>query len=456
MRDAKAMFSAILDMSNVFRATDITTKYMKQAIAEWFDLYYRGVGSDKESAKLRIPYIVVNKLSKTVFAEYSVTCDNEFASKVIDAANNAKKEAMQQALIGGECLLKPVPTSTGFYFTVIPRNNVQVFGRSHSGDMTDIGTSDLTIVNGYYYRLLERRTVDERGYLTLRHYLFRSRNETELGEKVPLNTLPQYENFADEYTFTKPVGSIGLIRMRTPVVNCVDGSKDGVSVYAAAVDLIHSINRNEAQIDGEFDRGESRVFVSADLLKPRIDKSEPKEIGSNLFVALDGDPEEMGITIFNPQLREQSFLARKQEYLRDVENIIGLKRGLLSEVEAAERTATEITSSAGEYNLTIIDLQRMWESTLEEVLRVCSVLGELYRVPGAGAVEFKNVAIAWGNGVLYDEAKTNQELSSQVSSGLLQPERYLGWYYNLPCETEAERAKIRKNYMPDASLEAGE
>ena len=39
-------------------------------------------------------------------------------------------------------------------------------------------------------------------------------------------------------------------------------------------------------------------------------------------------------------------------------------------------------------------------------------------------------------------------LMQQVSAGLLQPERYLGWYYELPCDTEAQRAKIRRDYMP--------
>lgn len=53
------------------------------------------------------------------------------------------------------------------------------------------------------------------------------------------------------------------------------------------------------------------------------------------------------LAIFSPALREQSFLARKQSYLRAVESIIGLKRGLLSEVEEVERTAKEIISSAG-------------------------------------------------------------------------------------------------------------
>ena len=454
MRDAKAMFSTILDMSRAFQANDITTRSMREAITEWFDLYFRGGKYEKENSKLRIPYIVVNKLSKTVFSEYAATCEGEFAQKVLDAIGTIRNEAMQYALIGGECLLKPVPTSTGFYFTVIPRNNVQVFGRSPTGEMTDIGTAELTINEKYYYRLLERRTVDERGFLTIRNYLYRSRNENELGERVDLHTLPQYENFAEEYTFTQPVHSIGLIRLKTPMVNCVDGSRDGVSVYAAAVDLIHSINKNEAQLDGEFERGESRVFASTDVIKK--DENGNKTIDSNLFVALDGDPEEMGITIFNPALREQSFFARKQEYLRDVENLIGLKRGLLSEVEAAERTATEITSSAGEYNLTIIDFQRRWEETLREATRVCSILGPMYKVPNAGAIDPDKVVITWGNGVLYDEEKVNAELRSQVQSGLLMPERYMGWYHNLPCDTEAERAEIRKNYMPEAELEAGE
>lgn len=453
MRNAKAMFSKILDMGKAFQAVDITSSHMQDAIEEWFDLYFRRAVVDKTNPKLRIPYIVVHKLAKTVFSEYTATCDNGFAAGVLEALEAVKQEAIQFAFIGGECLIKPVPTKTGFYFTVIPRNSVQVFGRAPTGEMIDIGTAELTVNDKYYYRLLERRTVDHNGYLTIRNYLYRSRSLNELGSRVELHTLPQYENFVEEYTYSKPVGSIGLIQLKTPMVNCVDGSKDGVSVYAAAVDLIHSINRNEEQLDGEFSRGESRVMASADVI--RKNAFGQNEIDSNLFVALDGDPDEIGVTIFNPTLREQSYLARKQEYLRDVENVIGLKRGLLSEVEAAERTATEITSSAGEYNLTIIDFQRMWERALKETIRVCGVLGELYRVPNAAEVDYDKVVINWGNGVLYDEAKVYAELKEQVSMGLLQPERLLGWYHNLPCETPNERAEIREKYMPEIT-EGGE
>jgi len=179
------------------------------------------------------------------------------------------------------------------------------------------------------------------------------------------------------------------------------------------------------------------------------DRNGNRSFDDKVFTALDDDPDSVGITIFSPEFREQSFLARKTEYLRNIENIIGMKRGILSEVEAAERTATEITSSAGDYNLTIKDLQEMWTAAVNEALRVCSVIGKMYGLYSGAPIEPDDISISYGNGILYDEDKTNSEMMSQVQAGLLAPERYLGWYYNLPCDTEADREKIRKEYMPE-------
>lgn len=437
-----------------FRANDTTSSAMQKAITEWFDLYYRCTPTKEYDPCQRIPYTIVRKLTKTVFSEYTANSKDEFADKILKAIGAKAGDAMQMALIGGECGLKPMPAKEGFNFVVVPRNNVLVFARDAEGNMTDIGTAEISTSGNCYYTLLERRTVDANGYLTIRNRLFQSYTKDTIGQEVPLSTLPQYADLQEEYTFTKPVGSVGLISLRTPMANCVDGTTDAVSVYAAVVGLIRNIDRNEAQINGEFERGESRIIVSADLLGK--DKDGNKKLQDHLFVGLDEDAETAGITIFSPTLREASFLARKQEYLRNVENVIGLKRGLLSEVEAAERTATEITSSAGEYNLTIIDFQRMWEEMIAEAMRLCGILGQLYRLPGAHEVREDAVVFNWGNGVLYDEAKTDAELLRQVQSGLLQPERYMGWYHNLPCETQAERDKIRKDYMPVAVDEGTE
>ena len=316
---------------------------------------------------------------------------------------------------------------------------------------TDIGTFEHSVRNASYYSLLERRTVDPKGYLTIRNMLYCSDNRDTLGKRVPLSSHPAYAELPEEYVFSSPVGSIGMARLCMPMENCVDGTENAVSVYAPAVGLIHNINQNEAQLNGEFERGESRIITSSDMLRKQVNTTTgitTFALKDNVFVGLDEDAETLGINIFSPALREQSFLARKQDYLRSVESIIGMKRGLLSEVEATERTAKEITSSEGDYNLSIIDLQQAWEEAVRETVRLCGVLGQMYHVPGAREIKDDDIVIDFGNGILYDEEKTRHEMLSQVQAGLLQPERYIGHCYNLPCDTPAQREKIRKDYMP--------
>lgn len=442
------------DYEMAFRAVDMTSPEMKKAIQRWQNLYYEKAATLDYDPCQRIPYTIVRKLTKTAFSEYSASSKDAFVSEILDAADAKKKSAMQKALIGGESGLKPIPTASGFRFAVVSRPNILVFGRDGDGNITDIGMAEKSIRDRFYYTLLERRTVDDSGYLTITNRLYRSNDQNSLGQAVALTELPQYAELVEEYTFPEPLGSVGVAWLKTPIDNSVDGSPDGVSVYDAAVGLIENINRNEAQINGEFERGKSRIIASADMLE--VDEvGGRKNLSASVFTAVDESPDDIGITIFSPALREQSYLARKTEYLRNVENVIGLKRGLLSEVEAAERTATEVTSSEGDYNLTIIDFQQMWESALREAGRLCGVLGRMYRIPGAHDVGDDSIAVDWGNGVLFDEEKTWADYKDMVAAGLLKPEIALGWKFNMPRETEAQLAKIRKKYMPEA-VEDGE
>lgn len=430
-----------------FQAKDITSPAMRDAVAEWFLLYYDRKATEESDPCQRIAYTTVNKLTKTAFGEYAASSDDRFTQTVLDSLGTVKKKAMQLALMGGEAWIKPVPTTGGFTFSVIRRDNVLIFARDGQGRPTDIGTAEFCAEGAYWYALLERRTVDADGRLTIRNKLYRSTVQHSLGQPVLLATLERYAALPDKYTFRDPLGGLGLARLVTPLENCVDGSRDGVSVYAPAVGLIHNIDRNEALLRGEFERAQSRIIASADLLRKGRDGK--RRLEDKLFVGIDDDPEAVGLTIFSPAIREQSFLARKQSYLRAAESIIGLKRGLLSEVEETERTATEVTSSKGDYAITITDLQEMWTEAVKDAAVLCGKLGQLYKVPSAHEITPDDVQISYGDGVLYDRDKANQEMFAQVQAGLLSPERYLGWYYELPADTPEERARIRADYMPD-------
>ncbi len=458
-----SIFSALTDnkiysFEQAFGVKDITSSTMQQAIREWYSMYYQRPPDKEQDPCQRLPFTVVNKLTRTIFSEYSASITTKgskagFMEDLLQKLDNIKQDAMQQALIGGECLIKPVlyQTAPGKYamdYSVLRRCNMVPVARDFKGRLTALGTTELTIENGKYYTLLELRTVGIDGKLTIQSRLYCSDNRESLGTQIPLTSLPKYAEIVPELELPKPIYNLGMATFRCPVANCVDGSPDGVSVYAPAVGLIHNIDINERQLDGEFENGRSRIIASADMLI--TDARGKRKLADDLFIGIDDDPDHVGVTIFSPTLREQSYLARKQEYLRNIESMIGLKRGILSEVEAAERTATEITSSAGDYNLTIIDFQKAWNTMLQELLPTCDVLGQMYKLCDSSAFDpQKDLIVDWGDGVLYNRDKTWTEYKEMVQAGMLKAELALAWYFELPHDTPEELQKIRETYLPE-------
>lgn len=428
---------SIYQYEQAFGAWDRTSAPMRKAIDRWFSMYYDATADKVSDTCQRIPYTVVNKLVKAVFGEYQTNAGTPFGQAILKNLDEKKRLALQMALVGGACYIKPCPVGAGISFTLVPRNQALIFGRDENGNPTDIGLVEKQIRDNYFYTLLERRTVDAWGYLTISYRLYRSRDGQNLGAEIPLKNAPAYAHLAESYCFQKPVGSVGLVEMKLPMLNCVDGSFDGVSVYAAAEGLISNINRNEAQLNGEFARGESRIIASKDLLDGELGLKD------NLFVGLDEDPERVGLTIYSPQLREEAYISRKQEYLRDVESLIGLRRGMLSDANVQERTATEITASAADFSLTVLEFQAMWQQTLEQVVALCETLAELYGLPTCDAGD---VTVDWGNGTLYDQDKIWADYMAMVDKGMLKPEVALAWRFGLAGEDEQA---IREKLMPN-------
>lgn len=437
-------------LEQAFGKADATTPRMRAAIREWNDLYY-AVPRPGESADCRLPVLIVSKLCRTVFAEYearvlpggTLAAWQQGNLKALDAV---RRRAMQYALVGGECLLKPVPAGAGFDFVPVRRDCFAPLARDAQGRLRAVGTMDRLTGGGRQYALLERRTAGEDG-LVIETRLFEMAGEV-LGREAPLDTLPQTAGLRP--TLLLPgVPGVGLAALRTPLLNCVDGSADAVAVFAPAVGLIHSLARTERQLQQEFANGASRVFASEDLL--REDGMGRRSLQDDLFVGLPDDPANLGVTVFSPALREQSFLARKQDILRGCESLIGLKRGILSEVEATERTATEITSSQGDYSLTIQDFQQMWADGLREALTLCDALGRAYGLCDGEALDLDAaLSVDWGDGVLYDRARTWEEYRQMVADGMLRPELALAWYFDLPHKTPEDLQAIRARFMPAA------
>ena len=445
-------------IEQALRRPDVTTARMQAAIKDWLGLYYR-TDTDpdvKEDPCQRMAYTVVNKLHKTVFGEYNAkildaakTAAGQRMQDQLDEIDRAKRRAMQAMLSGGDAYIKPIlrGPKQPLGISVVRRDCYTVLARDDQGNDTAVGMLEITRQNGKVYTLVEERSIAGDGRLTIRNRLYCADQAGQLGSPTPLATLPQYETLPEEYTYREIMG-LGMAKLHSPADNCVDGSPDGAAIYAPAAGLIHRIDHNEWLLGREFDHGQSRIIASEDMLTR--DKRGRNRMADDIFVAVDDEAKNVGVTIFSPALREASFLARKNEYLRNIETLIGFKRGILSEVEAVERTATEITSSEGDYNLTIQDLQQAWAEMLRELLTVCDAIDREYKRAGAGQRwDPDSLVIDWGDGVLYNRDRTWAEYQQMVASGMLRPEIALGWYFGLPTDSESDLKKIRKKYMPE-------
>lgn len=258
--------NAIANIEEALGMSDVTSSSMKQAIEEWYAAWYGREPTKMEDPCQRLPYAIVNKLCKATFGEYDSSLQHADSGKLqyLDGVRSAfdaiKGPLMTQAMVGGEAWAKPMPMVGGAVrWQVVGRDSVIVLGRGADGVPTDVALCEKSVSADHrFFTLVERRTTDGL-HLTVSYRLYCSDNKSTLGRFVPLDSLPQYAELPEVFTFSAPIDGIGMVFLRMPITNCVDGSADGVSVYEPAMGLIHRINQNELQLSREFELLLSRV-----------------------------------------------------------------------------------------------------------------------------------------------------------------------------------------------------
>lgn len=109
--------------------------------------------------------------------------------------------------------------------------------------------------------------------------------------------------------------------------------------------------------------------------------------------------------------------------------------------EMAVQRDRQIDSIKADYAQGALPLQNRVKALESEV--------KAYRLCDASAWSADELTVTWGNGVLYDADQEWTERKELVQMGLLKPELALAWKFDLPAESEADLAEIRKNYMPE-------
>jgi A118 family predicted phage portal protein len=428
-----------IDIQKAFNVTDVTSSIMDQRLQSCVEEYFRTNKSKSRLQDLNLPFVIVNKLTRAIFGDFTAVVADDFYKDFFKKVDNKKKEIMSKSLYSGSVILKPfIDSFNTLDLIVCPRTNYMPCGRNSDGTLSEVILSETKTVGPDFYTLLEKRKTVPGGTEVI-YKLFKSSVPGSLGKQVKLSTL--YPDLTDSFVLAVP--NLGLIELKTPLLNDVDGSAEGVPVFEPALELIQLINENEAQLSDEFKLGQSRVFV--DEAAFRKDDDGNLILTDKVFTPMYDGGEAM--TIFNPTLREQSYLTRKNAYLRAIEDIIGLQRGILSDASEADKTATEIGQSAAVYNLTLIDFQDSFNTAIQSLFSIVGKIGGLYNV--AKAKEYTGeVSIDFGDGVLYDRDKVFSEQLQLVAAGLLKAEKFIAWYFSIDDTTPEGQAQVA-SLMPE-------
>ena len=126
-----------------------------------------------------------------------------------------------------------------------------------------------------------------------------------------------------------------------------------------------------------------------------------------------------------PSLRDTNYISGLTVYTNKIEDMLGLARGTLSQVESEARTATEIKLLKQRTYITISSLQNALEQCLLDVVYAMNVFSELYNLSPSGEYDTN---IDWKDSILTDtDTELEQKLNLQ-NAGILSKAEVRAWY----------------------------
>lgn len=287
--------------------------------------------------------------------------------------------------------------------------------------------------NRVYSRLEEH--VLERGGVTVRNYAFCGSGFLGLGRPVSLSAVEEWAELAEEVTIQGADRPL-FAYFKTPLANTVDpDSPLGVSMYSRATELMQEADLQFSRLLWEYEGGTLAIDASVDALLLENGDMKLPSLDKRLFRALDVD---MGggdlYSVFAPELRDGSYLSGLNELLIRIEDLCGVARGTLSNLNNMARTATELNILRQRSYSTVTDIQKALQTALRDLVDGFDMMATVFSLTPPGKCE---LTFEFDDSVVTDRAAQFEEMQLLASQGIINKWEFRSWYLG---ETE-EQAK---------------
>lgn len=362
--------------------------------------------------------------------------DKKYQKAIADLNEN-----MQEGLGLGSFVIKPIGNS-GSEFVSADKFIPITFG--DDGKPLDIGFLTVKRVGETDYFTRFERHYFTNGNLTIENKCFHSHDPSDIGQTCSLEEVPEWASINPGPVIYPGMQKMDFGYYRNPIKNRIDGSACGVSVFEAAKGRIRKADIQGARLDWEYDSGERAIHVDNRALKKdrNTGRFGMAKLNKRLYRGLDlddGKDKEL-YKEYSPEMRDEAYKRGLEEYKREIEFIVGLAYGDLSDAQEVEKTATEIKiSKARKYNR-VTAIQSNLEECLEDFAAGLAFYNGLY----TSGYEFM---CKFNDSILTDEESERQQDRQDVSMGVMSHLEYRMKWYNEDEETAAENLPEQNSVM---------
>lgn len=419
------MFKSVIQyiLNNVF-------KIKTQTKAKEIDDNQKYASDYEKIDDINFNAIFSNKLANYVVSDsnINITGENARVDLLSKMGKSMWRKAKKMTSMGfgyGGVIIVPYVKGGKIYYNLVPQNRVTI--DEVEGDVITGATvlAEKKVVGG---------TLNSKTYMRWTNYQVKNGNITitqqfsdEKGNKIPA---PDFWQNIQEVQVITGVDRVLFGYVKSPINNRNASDTYGVPITYGCDATILEIKETLKQIAREYEL--KQAFVGADATMFNGKDALPL---NGLFKKIDSGDDTF-FEEFSPAIRDSSYFARLQELYQRLEKEVGTSRGILSEVETRNATATEIKKAMYDTFTICDDMRTNIEKAMDDFFYACNVLANAYNLSPQGEYELD---FDWSYSLLEDPQQEFNQMMQCESKGIISKVEIRQWMN--PGETLEEAEK---------------
>lgn len=363
-------------------------------------------------------------------------------------------QAFEKGLALGGMIVKPYINNSQLYLDFVFQGDFYPISFDDDGNIIDIAFFDQFTMGKYVFTKVERQTFFPiTNQVVIENKAFKAQikgddEEQDLGTEIPLTEVERWKGLSIEPVIINTVNKPLYGFFKTSLANNIDlKSPLGVSIFSPAIPLIQRADEQFSRLDWEYKGGQLAIDVDPTAVTYQEGYygkfMDLDDVQNRLYRKLDMGQDDT-YNAWAPTLRDDNYMNGLNMYTNKIEDMLGLARGTLSQVESEARTATEIKLLKQRTYVTISALQDNLEKCMLDTVYAMDVFTELYNLAPSGEY---HTNIEWKDSILTDtDTELEQKLNLQTA-GILSKAEVRAWYTG----ESLEEAEIKIDEMEQKS-----